>query len=217
MKTKSGKHRLTQKSVNILYKNLKNKENEKDIENAWREFFSQYYNSGSDHILKVISPYDVDGYLEVDDGLFFFLRILMEFKDGTDLNKISDRVRITAQCIHYLKRFKDNGDQLPNVIIGADENQIFVLYAPNFYSYLDKDYRWDIAPSSAFKEDLELTHDLLNDKNLSIWVYNLSNVKNSERKSTLQSVFDEIDQLTSSRGQEYQVKVTEANIAGLFS
>ena len=34
MKTKSGKHRLTQKSVNILYKNLKNKENEKDIENA---------------------------------------------------------------------------------------------------------------------------------------------------------------------------------------
>ena len=71
MKTKSGKHRLTQKSVNILYKNLKNKENEKDIENAWREFFSQYYNSGSDHILKVISPYDVDGYLEVDDGLFF--------------------------------------------------------------------------------------------------------------------------------------------------
>lgn len=217
MKTKSGKHRLTQKSVNILYKNLKNKENEKDIENAWREFFSQYYNSGSDHILKVISPYDVDGYLEVDDGLFFFLRILMEFKDGTNLNKISDRVRITAQCIHYLKRFKDNGDQLPNVIIGADENQIFVLYAPNFYSYLDKDYRWDIAPSSAFKEDLELTHDLLNDKNLSIWVYNLSNVKNSERKSTLQSVFDEIDQLTSSRGQEYQVKVTEANIAGLFS
>lgn len=92
--------------------------------------------------------------------------------------------------------------------IGADENQIFVLYAPNFYSYLDKDYRWDIAPSSAFKEDFELTHDLLNDKNLSIWVYNLSNVKNSERKSTLQSVFDEIDQLTSSRGQEYQVKVT---------
>ena len=216
MKNKKAKYKLTNKLINKLYKDLRNEKSEKDVENAWREFFSAYYNSGSDHDLVVTSPYDTDGYLEVEGGLFFFLRILMEFKEGTDLNKLTDRVRIVIQCVHYLKKFEENGDELPNVIVGADEDQAFVLYAPNFYKYLKGDYPWDIAPSSAYKKDPKMYGDLLRDNNLAVWVYNLNNITPKERKDNLQSLFDEIHDLTDSKGQEYKVKVTEANVSGLF-
>lgn len=211
------KPHLTKRLVNKLYKDLRNKDNEKDVENAWREFFSQYYNTNTNHEIKFMSPHGTDGYLEVDTGFFYFLRILFEFKDGTDLNLVSDRVRITIQCIHYLKMFKDAGEELPNVIIGADADQLFVLYAPNFYHYLDKNYKWDIAPSSAYKEDQQLYADLIHDANLSVWVYNLNNISDNERYNNFKVLFEEIDNLTSSSGKEYQVNVTEANIDSLFS
>ncbi len=65
-----------------------------------------------------------------------------------------------------MKKFQENGLELPTVIVGADEDQAFVLVANKFYKYLNGDYNWNISPSSAYKDDPSLLRDLVKDANL---------------------------------------------------
>lgn len=214
--------RLTQENVRSLYTSLRNKNNEKDVENAWRKIFSTYFvDKNPDGEASLNSPCKVDGFI-VENRIVFALRILLEFKDGTNLQNVYDRARITIQCIYYMKQFLKKSIQLPNVIVGADENQAFVLYAPNFYKYLkDSDIDWELAPSQAYLENHNLMTKLMNDSNLSVFVYDLNAGKNtiSQRVSTIQNLFDEVKSLSnfdSKTGEVFKVDVTESNLAVLF-
>lgn len=214
--------RLTQADVKGLYNGLQSKSNEKDVENAWRDIFKKYFvDKNPDGNASMSSPCKVDGFI-FEDRIVFALRILLEFKDGTDLQKVYDRARITIQCIYYMKQFADKGIQLPNVIVGADENQAFVLYAPNFYKYLQDDsIDWSIAPSKAYKSNPDMMSTLVNDSNLSVFVYDLNaglrNIK--QRYATIKNLFDEVNSLGDfdpNTGKEFKVNVTESNLAVLF-
>lgn len=211
--------RLTINDVNTLYKSLQNKINEKDVENAWRNIFIKYFvenNPDKNAHAQISSPFDTDGFISTDN-MVFALRLLLEFKDGTDLINIVDRSKVITQVVHYMKKFAENGVQLPNVIVGADENQAFVLYAPNFYKYLERDYNWGIPPSSAHKYDPQLMKDLMQDPNMSVWVYDLQ-VNQKDRYSIIIQLFSEVEHLVDEEvGTNYKVKVTASNISGLFS
>ena len=139
---KAIKKRFSQKNAKELLQKLQASANEKDVENAWRDAFTEYYSSERGYTIS--SPKNVDGFISSSsESLMFTLRVLMEFKQKTDLAKNYDRARITCQCIHYMHNFKENGVELPTVIVGADENQAFVLLASNFYKYLDsEEYSW---------------------------------------------------------------------------
>ena len=211
--------RFNKKDVTTLLNNLQSKSAEKDVENAWREFFvTAYVKHKTDANDKYVmtSPEKVDGLL-VGNNLVFALKLLLEFKQKTDLDKAYDRARVTAQCVHYMKLLNDNEGIRPNVICGADERKAFVLYAPNFYDYLNKSYNWGCWPSEAYKEDPELMKDLLVDKNLSVWVYDFDIAKPKQAYIHLQELLDEIDKLAQNSGDEYQVDITESNIAGMFA
>lgn len=211
--------RFDKKDVTILLNNLRNKSAEKDVENAWREFFiTAYIKHKTDANDKYVmsSPEKVDGLL-VGNNLVFALKLLLEFKQGTNLNETYDRARVTAQCVHYMKLLNDNEGIRPNVICGADEHNAFVLYAPNFYDYLNRPYNWECKPSEAYKKDPKLMKDLLMDKNLSVWVYDFDITKPKQAYIHLQELLDEIDKLAQNSGNEYQVDVTESNIAGMFA
>lgn len=211
--------RFNKKDVTTLLNNLQSKSAEKDVENAWREFFvTAYVKHKTDANDKYVmtSPEKVDGLL-VGNNLVFALKLLLEFKQKTDLDKAYDRARVTAQCVHYMKLLSDNEGIRPNVICGADERKAFVLYAPNFYDYLNKSYNWGCWPSEAYKEDPELMKDLLVDKNLSVWVYDFDIAKPKQAYIHLQELLDEIDKLAQNSGDEYQVDITESNIAGMFA
>ena len=100
------------------------------------------------------------------------LRLLLETKWQKNLSS-NDRIKVIAQVVHYLKEFQKAGDTLPNVILAGDENEMFVFYAPKLYKYLDLDYDWSIAPSSAF-EDEKLYRDISKDDNVrDIFVVNI--------------------------------------------
>lgn len=213
--------KLSKKNVDRLTRSLKVVKVEKDVENAWRELFSSYYSDAESkkNGSPIMSPYDTDGYIEVSNEMLNPLRILLEFKFKTNLNKLSDRVRITAQCIHYLRKFsKEKEAVIPNIIVGADEDQAFVLYVPNFLKYLDRDYNWESSPSSAWKDDPKLVNDLTKDKNMSVWVYTIDADNSSQRFDNVKSLFEEIKYLVEQpEDRSYKVQVTDVNMDELFS
>ena len=215
----SIKKRLTQKSARTLFDSLKAAAVEKDVENAWRKIFVEYFVDKDKYDNYTISsPLDVDGFISADEGnLVFALRLLMEFKNGTDLTKSYDRARIMCQCIHYMKKFQEENKKLPTVIVGADEDQAFVLIAKKFYKYLDKDYFWDVAPSSAYKKDTKLMQDLSNDANLSVYPFQFVGGSFKERYSSLLDLFESIESITQDNGEDtYRVKVSPATILSMF-
>src|SRR5699024_7129801 len=120
------------------------------------------------------------------------LILLMEFKYDLDLNKSLDRKRVVAQLIHYMYRIKDSEYELPNILVGADNNQAFVLYAPNLYRYLEGSYRWGIAPSSAYLNDRELMDDLDKDRNMNTWVYTFNNRAKKDNMDNIDALMNEI-------------------------
>lgn len=214
------KNRLKKKNADTLFKSLKEAVVEKDVENAWRKVFTEYYidNQSKDDEYQIKSPLDVDGFISAKSGnLVFALRILLEFKNGTNLTKVYDRARIICQCIHYMKKFQENGLELPTVIVGADEDQAFVLVANKFYKYLNGDYNWDISPSSAYKDDPSLLRDLVKDANLNVYPFQFTGGNLNERYNSLLDLFDSIDSISQNDGKEvYKVKVSPATIVGMF-
>src|SRR5699024_1774549 len=98
---------------------------------------------------------------------------------------------------------------------GADDNQAFVLYAPNFYSYLDDDsYQFGtVAPSEAYRKDIKLVSDLTEDHNVTTWTYSFNNNKEQNRHN-IRAFFQEINQY--SEGTQTKIKVEPKNIALLF-
>lgn len=216
---KNLRRRLPKKTAKTLFAALKTKETEKDVENAWRKVFTEYYVERQNEGYQISSPENVDGFISVESGsLIFALRILLEFKRATDLTKTYDRARITCQCIHYMYKFKQNGIDLPNVIVGADEDQAFVLLASNFYKYLDEDkYNWKVAPSDAYKEDPVLMADLQDDANLAVYPFQFVGGNENERYNSLLDLFDSIDSILNSGDQHsYKVTVSPATIVGMF-
>lgn len=215
------KKRITKKSVTILHQKLALKKNEKDVEGAWREIFTEYFLKNNNKTEKYIltSPYGTDGFIAPKENisLVFALRILLEFKDGTNLTRSYDRARIMAQVIHYMKTFRDEGYSEPTVIVGADENQAFVLYAPHFIKYLDRNYNWSIPPSAAYKQDLKLMHDLQEDKNTAVWPYNIDQSNGTERYNAIVSLFTSIETIVQNgKGEPFKIKITSAGITGMF-
>lgn len=216
---KAIKRKFPQTSAKVLFKALKKAVAEKDVENAWRDAFSEYFvkNSPKDEKAVMTSPYKVDGFISTEGNLVIALRLLMEFKYKTDLSKSYDRARIMCQCVHYMKKFQEGGDELPNVIVGADEDQAFVLVANKFYKYLSGDYDWSVAPNEAYQKDSQLMKDLLEDKNLEVYPFTLSGGNFKERYSSVIDLFEAIDSIKNDNGQgQYKVKVSPATILGMF-
>lgn len=212
------KRRLSKKSAKVLFDSLKSAAAEKDIENAWRKIFTEYYVENSKEDYEITSPENVDGFIFTKTGsLIFSLRILLEFKQGTDLTQVDDRARITCQCIHYMYAFKQHKRELPTVIVGADENQAFILLASNFYKYLNRDYKWNVAPSQAYEEDKQLVEDLKKDANLSVYPFQFIGGNEKERYNSLLDLFDSIDSIVQANGKEiYKVTVSPSTIVGMF-
>lgn len=213
--------KLTQQTVRTLLNSLKDAKVEKDVENAWRKVFAQYYidkNPDRD-LYHMDSPYDTDGFISIDDSstLVFALRLLMEFKNGTDLTVTYDRARITAQVVHYMKKFALDGKKLPTVIVGADENQAFVLLASNFYKYLKGNYNWECRPSMAYKEDTQLLIDLQDDANLSIYPFQFNKGSFKNKYESVLDLFESIEAIIQEDDQEtFKIKVSPATIVGMF-
>lgn len=104
------------------------------------------------------------------------LRIICEFKYNVDLTKQLEVCKIIAQVIGYLKKnVDDDPTTVPQVAIGADIDEAFVLPVKDIINYTTMDYNWSLSPSNMYK-DITLMDDLLNDENIqNIFIFNLTN------------------------------------------
>lgn len=181
---------------------------EKDVESAYREIFQKYYGG------TFVSPYECDGYLEPDkdkllEGGQTSLRLLLEAKWQKNFTD-GDRIKLIAQAIYYIKKFEQDGEPLPNVIVGGDENEVFTIYAPKLYRYLAEPYDWSIAPSSAGDKNEELYRALMNDDNVrDVFVFRIDN------KFDVEEVFEVVNALRDI-GEFRKLRVDEANLRKVF-
>lgn len=202
------KHKtITKKAQNFFRSQLKHAVIEKDVEVAYKAIFQEYYG------VSFPSPYGSDGYIELAQQSLFDdeLRLLLEVKFGLDLTRAKERAKIAAQAIYYLKKFEQDGKQLPKVIVGGDENQMFTIYAPKLKSYLAEPYNWDIAPSSAWKDNEDLYRKLLDDRNLNVYVFDINS-----NAFDINNVFASIQSLSQGNEDFQKIRVTEANIRIVF-
>ena len=213
------KRELTVKNQTKLFKtflmNIKTVATEKDVETHWQTLFNQMFKNGSGQVVK--TPHGTDGLIQINQ-FTGNINILMEFKHNFDLTSKQNQLKVLTQMIHYMYKLKDTEYGVPDILVGADENHAFVLYAPNFYKYLeDTSYNWDVAPSQAYRDNFKLLLDLMDDANTNTWVYTLNNPKVGDNTSNLTILFDEIVSLVQHDShQQYQIDITPLNIEYLY-
>lgn len=150
---------------------------EKAVENAVINMLRDYLEGhGKYASVDVSYPFNTDGIVHANGGLFFDdLIVLLEAKrDKNFAENKTDVHAVLAQSISYLRTIKNNDPHmLPNIVVIADNNEIFMVPTGALQSYLDKDYDWTLSPSSMHKDTL-LMSDLDKDKNIRPVIYDIN-------------------------------------------
>ena len=173
---------------------LANAINEKDVENIYRSELIKIDGS------QITSPYAVDGLLVNKT-----IRTLLEFKYETSLKNKLSQCNILIQCLYYLKKFEVNGDKLPTTIFVGDINECFVVHTNSVVKYLSYEIDWKIAPSEAHKKNPSLIKTMIEDDNISPFIYDASDIK-----SVIETIKDFTDNIVR------KVRVTKHNIVSIF-
>lgn len=163
---------------------------EKAIENAVtslvHDYTSQLYGSGN---TSLTYPYNTDGLIKFSDGKESY-SILVETKKNVDMSGSNyGLIRILTQVIYYLKRFELEGEHLPDAVVVADKDEIISISADLLYPYLDGEYDWSIAPSSAGAKSTKLVEDLKKDNIAKkVYIHDLSNPDNFNASDFLEDL-----------------------------
>ena len=170
---------LTKKQQRTLLKQLqsanKDLDVEKAVERAVINMLEAYFSNHEDYG-EVSTTYDfkTDGIVQATgEGLFGTsssgnsLTVLLEAKRNKNFagNK-KDILTVVAQVISYLHTIKEkNPHKYPQVVVIADNNEIFMIPAIALSGYVDGNYNWSLAASEMHK-DSALMSDLAEDKNI---------------------------------------------------
>lgn len=185
-----------------------------------RELEYVYINHLKKHFKKdeIDYPYKCDGYFEDDviyDDKLKILRLIMEFKFGTDLNDKYNVANILMQVIYYLKKFQEglnkNYTEIPNVILVGDKKACFLLHSKYLEKYLDCELDWKVAPSKAYINNVnvvkKIENEILNNK----IKLNYFNIKSDFK---FEKVVMDIKRILIS--YDSKIKITKSNIAEIY-
>lgn len=207
--------KINKKQEKEFFKSIRNahkqEDPEKAVEKAVNTLIYDYFNSDLQYgEVNLSYPHNTDGLVSVS-SLFFNFNILIETKRNYDFTgNDRDVKKAIAQVIYYLKKFQESGEPVPNATVIADNNEIFVVNNNVLGSYLNKEYDWSIAPSSAWDSNKLIREDLLNDKNIHPSV----KVIDSEAFDTNQFMSD-VDRLAQS-STPIKATITPENLEKLF-
>jgi hypothetical protein len=119
-------------------------------------------------IKSIKTAFKTDGVIDAQIGIngeIKYLRILLETKFDENFENKVIRAKVLAQVVSYLKKFDNEGESLPSVILVGDKNECFVVHTNLLMSYLIGDYDWSIPSSLAYKDD-KLFFNLIEDNEL---------------------------------------------------
>ena len=188
----------------------------KDIDKATNEHEVQaIYEKGLEDSfdVKIKHPHKCDGYIECDikdteTGAIARLMLITEYKYDVDFMVGLDKSKVLVQVLFYLKRFENNGDDLPNVILVGDKDEVFVMHSNPLKPYLDWDIDWGIAPSSAAEKNMKLVLDIRDNEAINPFVHTIDNSFN------FKTVCDEIRHLTFDVKSD--IRITDNNMSKAF-
>ncbi len=186
-----------------FYDRIKDAKIEREVEDVYNEGISRYFKN-----IPITHPYACDGFIDTVTAVGKKLRLLIEYKYDENFNTSADKAKVLAQVVYYLKQFEQNGQALPNVVFVGDINECFVLQSNCLLPYLDGEYDWSIAPSSASKSNPQLVLQLSNDAEINPFVFVID--ENFSFQNVANRIIDQSDNV-----QRY-VRVTEHNIATIY-
>lgn len=182
---------------NTLVNNLAIAHNEKDVENAYRQYLVSKIPD-----LVFTSPFGCDGFGESKSTK---IRVLVEFKDDLDMTNKSNQVKVLSQLVYYIKKFEQSGSILPTTVFIGDRNECFVFHVNDLFPYLSMELDWTIAPSNAHK-NMDLVSKMMEDEKLNPHIFSTEKFN------------DCVDKLLSlTEGVIRLIPITPHNITEVFS
>jgi len=171
---------------------------EREVEDIYNEFLQNYFKD-----VQIEHPYACDGLITKDN-----LKLIMEYKYDYDFNSKVSQAKVITQVLFYLKRFENNGDIIPNIILIGDINECFIMHTNEIVKYLDKDLDWKIAPSGAAEKNPDLVLEISNDETLNPFVFKI------DENFQFDSIIEKINDL--SENIKRYVHITEHNISNIY-
>ncbi|AOZ73315.1 hypothetical protein BK816_08520 [Boudabousia tangfeifanii] len=161
------------------------------------------------------APWDfeckTDGFFS-PDHLFYNARILFEAKDDLELRSARGRATIVIQCIFYMKQYDQVGHEQPTILMGADRNQAFLVYAPPFMEYLERDdVDWNVAPSNAAKKHPDLLKEIEEHDGIKTYVFDIR-----DENFDVNEIIKAIENLAKNEGSFKKIKISNHNIRAVF-
>ena len=187
-----------------FYDQIKTAQKERQVEDVYNEGL-RYYFKGA----KIEYPYECDGFIDAVTSANKYLKLIIEYKYNENLATPADRARVLVQVIYYLRRFEDDGQILPNVVLIGDINECFVLHTNEIATYLDESVDWSVAPSQAADKNPQLVLKIANNQNINPFVFRVDD------SFSFKNVVDRICDLADNV-QRY-VRVTEHNISNIYN
>ena len=171
---------------------------EKDVENAFKSEMQRLLNGA-----KINSPYNSDGLL-----IFSKVRTLLEFKYDIDLKSKREQANVFTQLIYYLKRFEQDGVQVPSTLFVGDKDECFALETKKVKDFLNRDIDWELAPSNAHTHNPGLVKAIIDDTDICPMVFDI------DENFKLKTILDKLKDL--SEGLVSLVKIDKTNIVEAF-
>ena len=186
-----------------FYEQIKSATEERQVEDVYNKGIKTYFSDA-----EITYPFKCDGFVDTKDGNKI-LRLIIEYKYDEDLASKTGRAKVLIQVVHYLKKFEENGEILPNVCLVGDVNECFVLHTNPLLKYLDADCDWTIAPSKAYGADVNTMLAIAEDDEINPFVFCV------DENFSFKAVADKIRDLIHDINR--YVRVTEHNIATIYN
>ncbi len=187
---------------NYFYDSIKQTNEERQVEDIFNEAIRKAFIKSKSDI--ITNPYKCDGFIVSDN-----IKLLVEYKFDVNLKDSLNRAKVLIQVIFYLKKFHENGDTLPNVIMVADRNEVFVIHSNLLIKYLDEEVDWNISPSIAHNKYNDITRKIALDDEINPFVYNIDNSFN----------FNDIEKKIRNlaNGVKILIKINEHNLSRSYN
>lgn len=189
-----------------MFEDMSKTNNEYEVQKIYEKALEKWFK------VKINHPLSCDGYLECmlenEEGKSTKLMLITEYKYDKDFMSNHVKSKVLVQVLYYLKRFEDNGRDLPNVILVGDKDEVFVMHSNDIKSYLDWDIDWSIAPSNAADYNLTLVLDIKSNKDINPFVYEIN------EDFEFKVVYEDIKHLTFDVKNE--IRITDNNMSKVF-
>ncbi|GFZ27427.1 hypothetical protein [Lactobacillus corticis] len=208
-------------------KKIKGTKQEDNVQAQWYAVLNYCfadYKENKDYATHIEKLLQTDGLMFVRN-ITVSMNLITEFKSDVSMSKRLEQEKILAQVIYYLKRIEEHiaeGNtlhlEMPNVVLAADVDQVFVINARVLWDYLKLPLGadWEKLNPRYVYDNLEpkiLYERLEEDRNINPYVYDVE-AKDFDVNDVIGliadlAVTDDVHNLT-------KIPVTDANIRGVF-